>query len=149
MAINYKGRLLRKKDGDPHLYPWTEALSKRDDVYECDAEGKALNPDEGATVPVVATGLTIPPPAPTAPPLSVVVPPTPGQETTLGSADAQAQADAEAAQKKVADEAAAKEKADAEAKARAAEQAQPPPATDIDKLEDQPVAGARRSGRRH
>lgn len=147
MAINYKGRLLRKKNGDPYLYPLTEALSKREDMYECDAEGKALNPDEGATVPVVATGLTIPPPPATTPPLSVV-PPTPGQETTLGAADAQAQADAEAAQKKVADEAAAKEKADAEAKARDAEQAQPPPATDIDKLEDAPVAGAKRGKRK-
>lgn len=41
-------RFLRKTDGDPYLYPWTEALSKRKDMQEVLAPGEALPLDEAA-----------------------------------------------------------------------------------------------------
>jgi len=45
-------RFLRKSNGDPHLYPYTERLAKRGDMIECDAKG---NPVQNGTIPSAPT----------------------------------------------------------------------------------------------
>lgn len=65
-------RFLRLLNGDPMLYPWTEALASRGDMVECDDKGKPVaQPIKLPTPPAYAPRQYTPPANPDEKPVPV------------------------------------------------------------------------------